>query len=234
MHEDFFLRAVELDPGNIDALVGIAAVDVTVCVSYMTDDPQAVLAEAESRLTKALAKRPNDALAHVLMGVALRASNRPQRSIEELERALAIDPNIATARALIGYALVFMGRAEEAEAHVLEALRMSPRDAMIFEWYLMAGSAKACLRDFAEAVSWLRKSIDTNRNRPKAFFLLAACLAHLGRLDEARREANAGLAVDPKFTLRRFRAGLQSDNAVLVAHRERMIEGMRLAGVPEQ
>ena len=79
----------------------------------------------------------------------------------------------------------------------------------------------------------MRKSIDANRNRPLAFFLLAACLAHLGRLDEARREVKAGLAVDPKFTLGRFRAGDQSDNAVYLAQRARLAEGMRLAGVPE-
>jgi tetratricopeptide (TPR) repeat protein len=100
----------------------------------------------------------------------------------------------------MGSALSCMGRAQEAEGHVLEALRLSPRDAMIFEWFLVAGSAKALLAEFGEAASWLRKSIDANRNRPLAFFLLAACLAHLGRLDEARREVKAGLAVDPKFT----------------------------------
>ena len=79
----------------------------------------------------------------------------------------------------------------------------------------------------------MRKSIDANRNRPLAFFLLAACLTHLGRLDEARREVKAGLAVDPKFTLGRFRAGDQSDNAVYLAQRARLAEGMRFAGVPE-
>ena len=133
----------------------------------------------------------------------------------------------------MGSALACMGRAQEAEAHVLEALRLSPRDAMIFEWFLVAGSAKTLLGEFAEASAWLRKSIDANRNRPLAFFLLAACLAHLGRLDEARREVRAGLAVDPDFTLRRFRAGAQSDDAVYLAQRARVIEGIRLAGVPE-
>jgi tetratricopeptide (TPR) repeat protein len=167
------------------------------------------------------------------MGVVLRATYRAQRGAEELERALAIDRNMAAARAVMGSALNCMGRAQEAEAHVLEALRLSPRDAMIFEWFLVAGSAKALLGEFAEASAWLRKSIDANRNRPLAFFLLAACLAHLGRLDEARREVKAGLAVDPKFTLQRYRAGAQSDNPAYLAARERLYEGMKLAGVPE-
>jgi cytochrome c-type biogenesis protein CcmH/NrfG len=230
---DFFESALKLDPGNIDALVGVAFADVLVCISDLTDDPQALLAEAEARLNKALSAAPNNAYAHLLMGVVLRATYRAQRGLEELERALALDPNLAGARAVMGSALTCMGRAQEAEACVLEALRLSPRDAMIFEWFLVAGSAKTLLGEFAEASAWLRKSIDANRNRPLAFFLLAACLAHLGRIDEARREVKAGLAVDPKFTLGRFRAGAQSDNAVYLAQRARVAEGMRLAGVPE-
>ena len=221
-----------MHPGNIDAVIGVAAVDVLVCIGDLTDDPQAMLAETEARLAKALAAEPNNAYAHLLMGVVLRATYRAQRSIEELERALAIDPNLAAARAVMGFSLACMGRAQDAEAHVLEALRLNPSDAMISEWFLIAGSAKALLGEFAEAANWFRKSIDANRNRPLAFFLLAACLAHLGRIDEGRREVKAGLAVNPKFTLLRFRAGAQSDNAIYLAGRERIIEGMRMAGVP--
>ena len=44
----------------------------------------------------------------------------------------------------------------------------------------------------------------------------------------------AGLAVDPKFTLSRFRVGTESDNAVYLAQRDRLVEGMRMAGVPEE
>ena len=61
---EFYERALELDPGNIGALVGVAGVDVLVCISDMTDDPQALLAEAEARLIKALAATPNNAYAH--------------------------------------------------------------------------------------------------------------------------------------------------------------------------
>jgi hypothetical protein len=45
----------------------------------------------------------------------------------------------------------------------------------------------------------------------------------------------AGLALDPSFTIRRYRdiATAWSDNRTYRAGRERVIEGMRLAGVPE-
>jgi hypothetical protein len=43
----------------------------------------------------------------------------------------------------------------------------------------------------------------------------------------------AGLALDPTFTVRRYRSGLSTDNPTYFAGRERMNEGMRKAGVPE-
>ena len=123
----FFVRALEHDPRNIDALVGVGFVDMMACTLYMIDDPAPIAATAEINLAKALALAPNNALAHATMGGLLINTNRAQRGIEEFERALALDPNHARARAAIGLAQLYVGRAEETEAHVLEALRLSPR-----------------------------------------------------------------------------------------------------------
>jgi Flp pilus assembly protein TadD len=88
------------------------------------------------------------------------------------------------------------GRNEETEAHVLEALRISPRDAS--GWMLMVGFAKlGAGRD--EAVVWLNRSIGLNPNHPTPHCLLAAALAHLGRMKEAREAARAGLELNPAF-----------------------------------
>jgi TolB-like protein/class 3 adenylate cyclase len=231
---ELFDRALQLDGGNVDALVGLGTVETIIGTSYMTDDCRAALSKAEASLAKALAAAPNHSLAHLLMGYLLCGSNRASRGIESLERALALDPNLARARAAMGYAQMHIGRSEETEAHVLEALRLSPRDARVHTWFLHAGSAKTYLGKYEEALIWLRRSINANRNAPWAFFYSAACLAHLGRLDEARREAQAGLALDPKFTIKRFREGVQDDNQIYLAQRERVIEGMRKAGVPEE
>jgi TolB-like protein/Tfp pilus assembly protein PilF len=230
----FFERALELDANNVDALVGVAMVDLIVGGSLAVDDPRPFMAAAETKFLRALSAAPNNAGAHFGMGFVLCLTGRAQRGIEELERALAIDPNMAFARATLGLAQIFAGRAEQTEAHVLEALRLSPRDPSVWVWFQQAGLAKAFLGDFAQGLPWNKKSIDANRNNPWAFFYLAACLAHLGRLDEARQEVKTGLAVNPKFTIARCRAGFVSDNAVFLAQRERMIEGMRMAGVPEQ
>jgi hypothetical protein len=85
----------------------------------------------------------------------------------------------------------------------------------------------------AEAVSWMRQGLDANRNYSLAHFQLAAAFARLGKLDEGRAAVNSGLALDPRFTIRRLCANAPSDNPIYLAGRERLVEGMRLAGVPE-
>jgi hypothetical protein len=60
-------------------------------------------------------------------------------------------------------------------------------------------------------------------------------LADRGDEEEARSEVKAGLALDPGFTIRRFRTGAeaQGDNPIYRARLERVIERMHKAGVPE-
>jgi tetratricopeptide (TPR) repeat protein len=147
---------------------------------------------------------------------------------------LALDQNLAISHASIGFAKHVMGRGQETEAHINEALRLSPRDSLAFLWMLYVGIAKGQLNAYKEAAVWLRRSIEANRNYPTAHFCLAATLALLGSLDEARAAAKAGLALNPSFTVRRFRAGAASDDAKYLAGRERIVEGMRIAGVPER
>jgi TolB-like protein/class 3 adenylate cyclase len=230
----FYERALKLDPGNIEALVGVAAVDTLDAWSYQIDDPRSLMAAAEAKLSKALAAAPNNPRAHLYMGQVLCATNRAARGIEEYERALALDPNLALARGSMGLAHVFIGRAEETETHVREAMRLSPRDTNLPAWLLHVGGAKAYLGEYEAAAGWLRKSIEANRNTFWAYFLLASCLAHLGRLDEARQELKNGLAVNPNFTIKRFHAAAESDNPVFVAQHVRVAEGMRMAGAPEE
>ena len=155
------------------------------------------------------------------------------QAIAEFERAVALDPNLANAHALIGLAEVHLGRAEKTEGHVLEALRLSPRDTWAYAWQHFAGVAELALGADEKAAARYRRSIEINGNFSLSHLYLAAALAHLGRLDEARAEVQAGLALDPKFTLRRYRADPPSDNPTFLAQRERLYERMRKAGVPE-
>jgi TolB-like protein/class 3 adenylate cyclase/Tfp pilus assembly protein PilF len=229
----FFEKALALDPENVEAMVGLARVDANLGAAVMTDDYSARFAAAEKTVTKALSLAPNHALAHVLLGVVQIFTKRGAQGIAQGEHALTLDRNLARAHALIGVAKVFLGRGAETEPHINEAFRLSPRDTLAHRWMAMVGLAKAQLD--AEAVVWMRRGLDANRNNSVAHFDLAATLAQLGKLDEARAAVNTGLALDPSFTIRRYRdvAYANSDNPTYRAGRERLIEGMRMVGVPE-
>jgi TolB-like protein/class 3 adenylate cyclase len=118
----FFDRALALDPGNIEALVGSARVKAAIGGNLETDDWKAHLAAAEAASTRALSLAPNHARAHSVLGLVQSFTNRAVQGIAECERALALDHNLADAHAFIGLAKFFLGRSEETEAHIREAL----------------------------------------------------------------------------------------------------------------
>ena len=230
---DYFERALKLDPGNVEALVWGAYVDTLKASLYATDDRAERLAAAETALAKALSLVTEHAWAHLSLGLVLIQTKRAVQGIAECERALAIDRNLAPAHAMIGLAKYRIGSSEETEAHVEEALRLSPRDSFVAAWMSIAGDAKLFLGKDEEAVTRLSRAIALNRNNPYTYFLLAAALAHLDRMDEARDAVQAGLALNPNFTMRRYLAGAASDHPTFLAQRERAVVGLRKAGVPE-
>jgi TolB-like protein len=228
-----FERALALDSGNIEALVGTAYVDCLSGGYFMADDRMSRFATAEATLMKTLSQAPSHARAHYLLGFVQIFTNRSVQGIPECERALTLDRNLAAAHSQIGIAKYFIGRGEETEAHVREALRLSPVDTSAYQWRFIAGLGKHQVAAYEEAVSLFRMSVEINRNYPLAHFFLAASLSLLDRLNEAQLAAQAGLVLDPSFTVRRYRVGASSDNPVYLAGRERICAGMLKAGVPE-
>jgi TolB-like protein len=228
-----FDRALELDPDNVDALVRRALVDLAFVGLYFCDDRTERLRSAEADLSRALKRRPDSAAVRAGLGLLYIHEGRADGSVAECERALAIDPNFAAAHAWIGLAKYLAGRNDETEAHVLEALRISPRDIYAGNWMMIAAGAKLGAGCDEEAVVWYNRSNGLNPNRPINHFALAAALARLGREEDAREAVRAGLKLDPAFTIARFRSMSLGDHPVYLAGRERICEGMRVAGVPE-
>jgi tetratricopeptide (TPR) repeat protein len=105
-----------------------------------------------------------------------------------------------------------------------------------YMWLTEAGIAKNHLAECEQAVLWCRRAIEANRNYPEAHFHLASALARLGRLDEARSATNAGLALNPSFTVSRARINwtAMSDDPVHPVQLAPIFEGLRAAGLAEE
>ena len=98
---------------------------------------------------------------------------------------------------------------------------------MAYPWFAIVGFAKNSLGRYEEAIAWLRQSVSRNSKFAMAHFHLGSALAHLGRIEEARAAAAAGLAIDPTFNVASFRAAQITDDPYYLAWRERVIEGMQ-------
>ncbi|WP_342738278.1 winged helix-turn-helix domain-containing protein [Bradyrhizobium sp. B117] len=229
----FFERALVLDPENVEALVGIAHVDLSTATTFMVNDRDAYFNAADVNLTKVLSMNPRHARARLAFGVLHLFTGRGSQAIVEFEQALALDRNMATAHALIGFAKVFVGQGAESEAHIQQALRISPRDSFTYRWMHWLGVAKLILGAYEEAIDWLRRSLEANRNNTIVHLQLAAALALVGLIDDAKAAAREGLALDPAFTTRRTRGLILSTDPTFRAGSRRIRDGMLLAGIPE-
>jgi adenylate cyclase len=102
-----------------------------------------------------------------------------------VDRALALNPSYARGWNLSGVLRVFAGQHDRAIEHVETSLRLSPRERMDPTQSLM-GLAYFFKRQFEEAAAKLLLAIQDDPGFPVTYRTLAACYAHMGRLDEAR------------------------------------------------
>jgi TolB-like protein len=228
-----FEQAIAIDPNNAAAWAGLAFAQGNIVGNFMTDDRAAHLRTAENAALRALKLAPNNPRGHAALGNVYRSSNRPIEAIGEFELALELDPNLLQAYPLLGIAKIGAGRAEETEGHITDAIRISPKDRSMHGFCLVAGAGNLFATRDEEAVLWLLRSIKANQEYPLPHFYLAIAFALQNKLLEARDEIRAGLALDPCFSLRRYQGSAYSDNPRYLIQRERLLEGLRNAGLPE-
>jgi adenylate cyclase len=162
----------------------------------------------------------NSALALAYFGEDIAAT------IGLVDRALALNPSYARGWFVSGILRIWASQPDLAIEHVETSLRLSPRERMGPRLATM-GIAFFFKRRFAEATSTLLLSIQDDPGFPPAFRCLAACYAHMGRLDEAR---------DVVKRLRRITPQVMPNDLPFrnPEDRELFLSGLRLAaGEPE-
>ena len=102
-----------------------------------------------------------------------------------LDRALALNPSSAVGWFYSGVLRLWAGQPDRAIEHVETSLRLSPRDRTGNALHIL-GLAYFFQRKLDEAASKLLLAIQDNPGFPRAYQVLAACYAHMGRLDDAR------------------------------------------------
>jgi TolB-like protein/class 3 adenylate cyclase len=174
---------------------------------------------------RAVAIDPNDAGNRWVLAYVLANEHRWDEAEAQFESALQLDPNNADAWAIRAEVTTMSGRPELAIEQISSAFRLNPHPAAWYYWVL--GLAQYGARDYQAAAQTLRNEA-TYRTGSRR--VLAASLAQLGEMDEARREAMLFSASNPSFTISRWSEAQPCQDAAMLQH---FIEGFRKAGLRE-
>ena len=182
--------------------------------------------EAVKLAERAVALDPNDAGNRWVLGYVHAHNHRWSESEAEFSAALELDPNHADAWAILSDISVMRNLPSDALEHSRKALRLNPHAPSWY--YLLYGQALYALRQYESAVEILKKE-ETYRTESRR--ILAASLAQLGQLDEARTEAELFMVSNPHFTISHWAAHQPFRDKAM---REHFIDGYRKAGLPER
>ena len=127
---------------------------------------------------------------------------------------------------------MFLGHAEDSFAGIETALRLSPRDPDVSWWQWFICHAHTHVGQWEQAIEWCGKSIASGNQSFFPFVDLAAANAWAGH-DKEAKEAAAMQKVYPGFTVQTWADMRWSDDPTFNAQYQRIVEGLRKAGVPE-
>jgi TolB-like protein/class 3 adenylate cyclase/Tfp pilus assembly protein PilF len=229
-------RALDKDPGSIDAKVGIASALLTKMANAWSTSREHDAARAEQLLIEALERNANNASARAMMGLLRRLQDRLTESRIEWEAAIALDPNNVTAIRQLGYTLMHLGDPEGAIPLIEKGIRLSPQDAGTPGAYQVLGLCHLLRGNLELAIHYSKRSRAGN---PRLYYThtnLAAALALEGNLEEAKFALAEAIKVksEPR-SLAQMRASLPYANPKYLALLEKTVfVGLRRAGLPEQ
>jgi tetratricopeptide (TPR) repeat protein len=152
----------------------------------------------------------------------------------EFELAIAINPSETGAYAGLALVNYYTGDTEKVIAIADKADRLSPRDPKRGSWLIPAGQANITLHRDDQAIDLLRRALVAAPGSTGRAFL-AAALALAGHDEEAHEALKEYLAAPdarPK-SIAAFRKNINSNNPTYLATRERIYEGLRKSGMPE-
>ena len=232
----FLDEAVERDPNYSRAYAALAAVYWEGARSLWGKYLDMSRTEAEMMANIYLAEAMQDPtpLAHWIASDIKRAGRRHQEAITEATRAISLDSNAPIGYYAMASALIWAGNPVDGAEFIKKAMRLDPHFPPDYLYFL--GKAQFFMGQYDDAIATLEEVKRRYPNYDWTFLYLAATYGHLGQKQEAETAIKT-------FNERMTKAGsntissLQRIDAFPFKERndlDRLREGLRIAGVPEQ
>ena len=138
---------------------------------------------------------------------------------------LALNPSFARGWYISGWFRLWAGQPDIAIEHAEKSLRLSPRERVGLTQFVI-GAAHFYSRRFEEAVPQFLLTMQEDPSTPDVYRALAACYAHMGRIDEAREVIARLRTITPRVIPKLSRLSNPE-------HRELYQSGLRLAAGEE-
>jgi adenylate cyclase len=179
-------QAIAIDRNYGPALAWAAMCHMVLVRDGLAEEPEASRRTGMDLARRALEAGENDPrmLANAANALAVFGEDIGSM-IGLVDRALALNPSFARGWFVSGLLRVFAGQPDLAIEHIETSLRLSPRERVGSTLSVM-GLAYFFKGQFDEAASKLLLALQDHPGSPPAYRTLAACYAHMGRLDEAR------------------------------------------------
>jgi TolB-like protein/Flp pilus assembly protein TadD len=229
-------QAIARDPQNAEAWTALAYLHTRAALYLWTQSRQQSLESAIAAGEKAIALDTGSADAFYALGFAVRVAGDEHRARQLFERCIELNPNFAPAYFWLGFLAIYRGEPEAAIPLIERAFRLSPRDGLAAVWHYSLGYAHMLLEDDASALRSANDAIGLNPLYPNAYWLKAAALGNLERLEEAKEILAAWQRLMPQM----------KDVAIWQAQRtpatnprylrlaEHATDGLRKAGLPDR
>jgi adenylate cyclase len=221
-----FERALEIDPKDVDALVG-SATTYLAAYSYGWTDPETdydakILGQAD----RAIALARDNTWAYSVKSTYLNLSLRPNDALRVANAGIALNSNYAYLFAGRAAAECYLGQFEQAKSDVQQAMRLSPRDPRLSQWHNFLADAELGLGHLDAAIDDANKAIDAGYRVFYSYLNLAAARALKGDIDQAKTALAEARRHNPKLSVK----WLTERKPVL----QPAFEALRKAGLPEE
>jgi adenylate cyclase len=223
-------KAIEAEPefANAYALLGLCHAHIA--MHGWVKPVSLAYGEARRLTEEAVRLSPASPETNYSLAFVLTLIGEPERGITAARRAIDLNPNYAEAYAVLALALVFFGDLEASLAACRQSARSNPRDARGNHLYNAMGHAYFMLGDYEQAIEVAKRGYHQDPSVYGQTVTLAASYACLGNKVEAKYYIDDLLRFIPRINLRAFQ---KNPLFIRPEHIEKLVEALRLAGLPE-